>query len=258
MNNLIVNSGIKRERFMRVKRWLNEKSPGLNFIIQPFSSFIEVELEAQKESYKFDFYQSNIGALRPTEIRVNRNDLFFINRIGLMIYKQDVITDPSNPNYNYPIFTYPDPSYFTGNDGANLEEWQALLNVYDGQIDINTDPVKRIENLSTKNFYQVPRDQQVLDPSAAAPAPGLNNVSLPAWDDEQGMLDLGYSFIIDGSENNNAVLTLGQGNRSQIAGLVDSANAPVNTRNVLRLVLDGFKVNNAATKVNRWTEETIL
>lgn len=257
MTNLYVNSGEARGNFGRVRNWLKDRAPGVKFIIQPFMSFIEVELDAAKESYIFDFYQSNIGALRPTEIRVNRNDLFFINKIGLQIYKQDALTDPANPNYNYPIFTYPDPTYFDGDDGVNVPEWQALLNVYDGQIDINTDPVKRIENLSTKYFLEVPPNQQVLDPNAAAPAPGLNNESFPAWNNDSGLLDLGYSFIIDGSENNNARLTLGEGNRSQIAGLVDSAAASVNTRNVLRLVLKGYKVNNAATKVNRWTEETV-
>ena len=251
MQNIIVNSGADREQFKRVEAWLKSNMKDVGYIVQPFTSFIENELDAAKESYKFDFYQGNTVNLRPSEIRLNRNDLFFINKIGLQIYKQDVTA--SLDNYNYPLYTYPDPNVFNGNDTVNLLEWQALLNIWRGKLDLSTKPVQRIEDLSCQYFYAKP-ESNVLEAAFV----GVSNPTLPEWNNDMGMLDLGYSFIIDGSEDNNATLTLGTGDRTQIAGLVDAANAAVTTRNIVRLVLKGFKVNNGALKVGRWEKGTTI
>lgn len=249
MNYEIVSDKTRAE-FRRAQDFMALRAPNVDFIIQPYTMIVEVLLDAAKDSYKLDFYQSNTNSLRPSENRVNRNDLLFANRFAISVYKQDVTA--SLDNYSYPKFTYPDTNYFNGNDTVNLPEWQALMTIWDGRMDLVTDPVKRVEEISLIDNLYTP-ERQVLEGDYV----GITNETLPQWGErssQKGYREFGFSYIIDGSENNHANIFLGTGNRTQIAGLVDSANAPVTTRNVLRLSMQGFKVNNGAQKVGRWTQ----
>jgi len=243
---LIFSPDAKRADFRRVELYLKEIFNNSNFIINQDTLRVEQVLSATQGTYNFDLYEGTQSTDRPLEKKLNRNDLFFATHFGLCITKQD----DTNDNYgNYPLFTYPEPEFFLGNDGASLLEWEALETVFAGKLSFKTKSVERITDFLTHNFRYVP--ERVL--SVSTTNSYNTHPQYGPTDEARGYYQLTPSLVIDGNQNNTVNVALGRGDRTVIAGGIDAANLSVDTSNVLVLLLHGFSVSNAAEKENKWS-----
>lgn len=248
MANVVISTSPIRAAYNRVRRLMTAENAGTEFIINQKTLRIEQLLTASKNQYTFDLYE-NRGSDRELEIKLNRNDLFFLTHIGLCLTKQDATTTPAKYG-NYPLFTHPDPNYFLGDDSTNPTENLALECVYNGRLTIKTEPVERLVDYHTQMFRYVPERNYTIA------AGSQTDDEFPQWGpdiESRGFVELHPNIILDGQENNEVRLTLGSGNTELIAGAVNGSGSAVDTRNVAVLLLHGFVVVNGAQKVGRWT-----
>lgn len=252
MNNLtIVNTNSKFAKYKRVENALAQRGMGdpSLYIIQEKTLRVEALLSTTKDTYEFNLYETpNAG--REQEIKLNRNDLFFVSHIGLYVYKQDASLTPAQYG-NSPLFTYPDPNYFPGRiGGTGTAEWQCLYLLWRGKFGLLTDPVQRIRDMSTVNFLYVPEKQYL-----EAAFVGITNANFPEFGqtlEKRGLFELSYMPGLNGGQNNRITLQLGSGNKTVIDGAVDAAGNAVTTRNVLQIVLHGYNVENGAEPASKW------
>jgi hypothetical protein len=247
-SNIILSMDPERGRYNRVKQFLKEQFGNDQFLINQSTLRVEQELSATKDSYVFDLYEGTQSSDRPLEIKLSRNDLFFATHIAVCLTKQDTSTTPAQYG-NFPLYTYPEPNFFAGDDSTNPKEFLALETVYNGSYTFKTKTVERISEMATLHNRFVPEAQYLI-----AAGSQLED-SLPGYGptlENRGFKALEPAVVIDGNQNNEFRLELGEGDRSLIAGTVDNAGDAVNTRNVLVLLINGFKVPNASEKVNRW------
>lgn len=242
-----VSTNEERAIYSRIQKLVEQETGQTDLQINQKTLRLEQALSAAKNQYSFDIRQ-NKGSDRPQEVKLNPNDLFFITHLAICLTKQDETTTPKRYG-NDPLFTFPDPQFFVGNDGANLEEFQALELVYNGLISIKTSPVERFIDFPTFHFRYVP--ERGIQKQAA---PQINDEPAQYGPtlDKRGFFALTPNLILDGYDNNTLALTLGEGDKTVIAGGIDSANGAVNTSNVLVILLHGFSVLNGARKLSRF------
>ena len=249
--NTVVNLGGEYTKFCRVQNQLAASGYGdpNKYIIQPKTLRLEQLLSTQKEQYEFNLYETP-DAGRPQEIKLSRNDMFAISKIGIGVYKQNTANDPAE-YANTPIWTYPDTNFFTGSvGGTGMQEALCLYLVWRGKLSLFTDPVQRIKDFSTMHCEYIPER-----PYTEAAFVGYTNEVFPQWgptDAERGFYELGPMPVLYGQQKNRITLTLGNGNKTAIDGAVDSAGDAVDTRNVLCVFLQGFNVENAAEAAGLW------
>lgn len=246
--NINIISGGLHSDFVRVQDALRKNGYGNpdRYITQEKTLRVEQLLSSTRASYDFNLYETP-GAGRPQEIKLNRNDLFFISHISVGVYKQDAEASPAV--YSNPIYTFPDPNYFLGVSGG-VNEWDCLETVYSGKCSLFTDPVQRIRDFSTLHFRYVPRR-----PTLESAFVGITNDIPPQYGPDlegRGFYKLSYFPALYGQQNNRFTLELGNGNQSVIAGGVDGAGEAVDTLNVLTVLLHGFNVENGAESLSQW------
>lgn len=242
---IVFSPDVERAAYRRVEEMMKSFNPGVDFIINRASLRLEQALAASKNKYSFDLYE-NPGSDRPLERKLNRNDLFVITDIALCIAKYD----PTAGNYsNYQLFTFPDPNYFSGLSGG-VNEFESLRPIYNGELNIITKPVERLEGFLTSNLLYVPEKQTFLQAGSQ-----LNDepAMFGPTHQQRGFFSLQPNIILDGQENNSVELTLGTGQTTLIAGGYDNSGNALDTRNVAVFMALGFEVKNGAQKVNRWT-----
>lgn len=253
--NVIVNlPGNHHAQYLRVKQAL--ESTGMDpskFTVQDADLRLEHLLSPLRDTYTFNLYDvENAG--RPLEQKLNRNDMFFVRAAAVCITKQNTETGPEQ-YANFPLFTYPDPNFFNGDDSTNPIEATALETVYQGTFSFLTKPVERIQSFLTHNFRYVPERFYTESQSTYATTGRPTNPVWPQYGPDDGRRGY-YGFepmpALYGSMQNQVQLVLGAGNRAVIDGAVDSAGDAANTRNVLVILLKGFKVLNGAELQNRW------
>lgn len=221
-----------------------------NFTINQKALRLESLLDPNTSNYTLNLGES-IGSDRPLEMKLNRNNAFFLTHICLCITRQDASVTPAQYG-NYPLFTYPDPNYFNGDDTVNVPENQALELLYNGKLTLNTSPTDRLVDFATNIYRYVPErgyvEAGVLNTFEEFPQYG------PSLE-ERGFFKHVPNIIFDGQDNNQLKLNLGAGNKAVIDGHVNSANVAVNTRNVLVIQLFGFEVINGAKSAKMWAED---
>lgn len=249
--DLIINTGGDYSKFSRVREALQAAGMGdpNKYIIQPKTLRVEQLLSTTRDTYEFQLYETP-GAGRDQEIKLNRNDMFFISAIAVYVYKQNTSTTPAQ-YANTQKFTYPDTNFFPGAAGGTTPfEWMCLYLVWRGKLSLFTDPVQRIKDLDTSHMMYVPR-RQYLESAFV----GITSDTYPEFGPEmqaRGFFELPAMPALYGQQNNRLSLELGSGDKSVIDGAVDAAGNSVNTRNVLQIALHGFNVENGAEAQGRW------
>lgn len=240
-----------RNEFLRVESAL--KSYGMDpmtFTIQEADLRLEQLLAPNKDVYTFNLYET-AGADRPQETRLNRNDMFFVRGMAVCVYKQNAVADP--PQYgNSPLWTYPDPNFFNGTLAGSVAEWESLELVWNGSTSFLTQPVTRIQKFLNFNCRYVPQKGYT---EAGVDVPPTNP-TFPKYgprDESRGFFMFSYMPAIYGNMNNTAQIELGVGDRGTIDGATNEAGVSVDTRNVLTLLLKGYKVLNGAEAAGKWT-----
>ena len=244
--DMIFSPDVIRANYNRVKKFLAETFGSSDFIISQKTLRLQRELKSNLNSYLFDFREFSDGNSTGSN-RLNQNDLFFMTDLALCVSKQDKTAGDYG---NFPLFTHPDPNYFIGDDTAGNLEAHALETIYNGTMTFKTSPVERIKDFLTLNLRYVPERGYM---NQAAPQIAAEWPQYGPSKAERGFYSLQPNIILDGQDDNKAELTLGQGNKTLIAGGVDNANAAVPTSNLVVLLVSGFVVENGAQKTGRWT-----
>lgn len=242
-NNLTVNASETLASVHRVRAWLDTNASGAENWIWG-QSFLECSqnLDSGKENYTFNLKDTS-SPDSPLEIKLSANDAFFLFGIGVGIKKYNPSNAASGHHGNYPLLTAPDPNYFLANDTVNLEEFEALEAIYNGDLTFSTGQVERISRLRARVFRFI-GEQSVV--KFAAPQINDERPSYGGSLPNMGLFMYHPNLIILGNQDNKFVLNLAQGDRAQIAGLVSSANVAVSTRNKVVLSLYGCIVKNLA------------
>lgn len=244
-NPIVFTPDPERATYRRVEELMKKFNPSTDFIINRSALRLEQVLSASRNKYSFDLYE-NSASDRPLERKLNRNNLFVVDHIALLLAKYD----PTAGDYgNYRLYTFPDPNYFVGLSGG-VNEWESLWPIYNGLATITTKPVERLIDFHTSNLLYVPEKQTLL-----VTGDQLNDEPpmFGPTHQQRGFFSLQPNIILDGQENNTLELTLGSGQTTLIAGGFDNAGVAVDTRNVAVFMLLGYEVQNGAQKVNRWT-----
>jgi hypothetical protein len=153
-----------------------------NFIIhQKEISVLEAVTAAT--NYRFDLYEVPGGQIA-TEVKLNRNDAFFIYAIGLNFVQVLDTSTLSNSIWR----TFPDPAVFAAAGQATaLEAFNHSL------LTFKTVPNERIVDFSTINLRYRPTD----DVDGFGPS-----------DSERGFFHLSGEVIVSGEADNAATLSL--------------------------------------------------
>ena len=234
---------IKRANYARIESIMAMENTDEKFIINEKTLRVEETLSANKSVYKLDLYQ-NQGSDGELEIKLNRNDLFFLTHMAVCIGRED----PTNQAYaNYPLYTFPDALVFDGdlsNSPALYDDLEAfcLEVVYNSLLTIKTVPVERIKNLWTGNFRYVP--EQVSTASRLSQyGPSL---------EQKGFFPTQPNILLDGDDNNEIEIQLQLGGKSAIGGLIESDGTADTIQNKLVVLLQGYTVINGAKKVGQY------
>lgn len=119
-----------------------------DFIISPGFLRCEQSLVNNKSKYTFDL--KKVGGELTTEVKIDRNDLFVVSRLGLFLTKKVAATAGREV-----LQAYPNPLVFTAPAvPADLEL------IYNGYSSLKIGNRVNIENLSNQEFRQVPTAQQ--------------------------------------------------------------------------------------------------
>lgn len=244
--NVYLSTDEQRAVYGRLQNWFpaNGMGQAQNFIITESTLQVEQLLTNNQNSYNFDLYDGSQSADTPTEIKLNRNDLFFATHIALGIKKYNPTKTPVWFG-NYPIFTYPDSNYFVGTGSSAAIEYQALEALYSGQLVFNTGAVNRFGPLATTLLKYTPNRPFELGVSASS----ATTMVFPEYGPTlagRGFHRVTPNLVIDGQQTNRFQLALGAGDYTNIAGATVAAGTAAETRNLVVLQVHGFRAVDAA------------
>lgn len=217
-----------------------------NFLIHEKTLRLEQALIPGRNSYSFDFFQ-NTSSDRPGEMKLNKNDLFLIASMALVITKQVSASDPATGNES--LYTFPDPNYFVGAPGAGAKEYRCLKTIYNGFTTIKTSPVERVRDFHNLHFLYNPERGTI---KQAAPQINDDDPQLGPFNEQRGFYPMVPNVVIDGNENNTIELVLAKGDTGVIDGSVNAAGAAATTRNVVTYLVNGYVIVNGAKSKLQW------
>lgn len=245
--NVIIGTDEQRAVYGRLTNWFQENRMGQldNYIVTETTLQVENFLAANQNQYIFDLAVGSLSAETPTELKLNRNDLFFATNISLGVKKYNPTKTPVWYG-NFPIFTYPDSNYFNGTGAAGTAlEYQALETLWGGNLVFNTGSVNRYGPLATTLLKYTPNRPFELG-VAASPAVLAVSPEYGPTMAHRGFYRITPNLAIDGQQTNIFTLALGAGDYTNIAGATVSGGGAAETRNIVVLQVQGFKAVNAA------------
>lgn len=244
MQRIEIGSNYMRSVYSRMLQALNINEG--DFIISERTLRLEVELLPGQNTYNF-FVVENKGSDRQLERKLNRNDGFVISHLGYNLTKQNEVAIPAQ-YANFPLYTYPDPNFFSGAAGGK-NEYAALECSYNGELSLKTNNTEIIQQFPLFHTKYIPERGYTLP---AAPQINPEHPQYGPSMDCRGLYPYAVNAILNGQDNNVATMTLGSGDLDLIDGAVDNAGAAVDTRNVAVLLLHGFEIAEAAQSGLRW------
>ena len=134
------------------------KTFGKNTIIT--ESFLRFEVPlTSSQVFAFNVQENQGLQTTSTERRLKSSDAFIVNKWGLFLKK----TTATVSNGQAKLFTYPEPTVFSGVDeAANLEE------IYNGSFTVKIDQTTWFDAIDNLRFKRVTEAQQGLAVSTAA------------------------------------------------------------------------------------------
>lgn len=225
-------SQVQRAMLEKHRAWGESKGISRDKI-RPQILKLYARLTASQESYVFNT-QFDTPSILPTENRLKRDSMMFVNLVGLAIHKVPVFSGVSYPQ-NFPLVFYPDKNIFADAAAAPgvVPENQCLEALYNGKLDFRTNSIVRLEDYPTNIFRQVPDTQ---NGAAAYPSQDL------------GLVDMSTSFLLNGNTDNRFTLNIGSGDRNGITGGAESINYAC-------LLLAGFEVvegSKSKLRIEEW------
>lgn len=172
-----------------------------NANIQPFIIRVHQSIVNGTTSYSFDLKAGNTPGLS-IEKKLTNNDVFMLVSSALCLQKYD----PAAPDFSKPLFTHPDPTYFTAAIAAQLEL------IYGGKMSLKAGSNNRIDMLDTSLLRYSPGAN--FNGTVTAP---VDNPQYGPYAEDRGYFDHGIYPIIFGNETNVVEFSLAQGSTASIA-----------------------------------------
>lgn len=207
---------LKSERKREIINALAIKYP--NSIISESDLRIENTIANTKNRYTFPILKSN-GVDEITEIKLDKNDKFFVTHLGLFLAAQ-LTTSPGKAI----LETYPNEQVFVTGVGFSPADLEIA---YNGILDIKIGSRTFVENFSTKSFRFVPQTQKS---AATNKNQQINIDGFVEWN----------NLEFSGASDTEIAVTL------PLEGTVEMAAIAADTVNRLVLVAHGFLIKGAA------------
>jgi hypothetical protein len=186
--------------------------------------------------------RKGVDPLIPTAVLLDQNDFFAVSGIGLRYARATYSsTNQSLSQFgNYPKLTYPDATFFNGNPATGLDEWQCLQTIQNGTLSISVTGDTLLDSVSCQEL-------------TAKLQTGYNSSGpvLPQFggsEGDRGIFPITPQLILDASADNLITVQLADGDKAVIDGSVDSSGAATTHRNILYVVLYGWKIKNFSGK----------
>lgn len=149
----------------QLKEFLKSTAPK-GSIIEPSMLRVEQKLQNSRSMYQFDILQGNSGSTTSTEIKLDKNDVFFCWGVGVFLAAFET-AKRSKAVLN----TFPNPVIFGAAPGSGTPQVEDLEAIYNGSLTVKLGTTQFISALPTRNFRYVPETQQNTHISVA---PGAN------------------------------------------------------------------------------------
>lgn len=172
----------------------------------------------------------------PNAILLDQNDFFAVEGMGLRLGRAAFASNAYSNHGNYPVMTYPDPNYFTGNGTAVGKEWESLQTLVNGSVSILVNNESMLDPTLAQEFF--------FNPEATYTASPLANPRFGGSDGERGIYPVTPQLVLDASADNAISIDLANGAKLNIDGSISTATTDSGVRNFLYVVLYGWKVKN--------------
>lgn len=166
------------------------------------------------------------------------NDFFAISGIGLRFGRAAYASGLYSNQGNYPVLTYPDPSYFSGSGSAAGSEAAALQTILNGTTAITVNNDAMIDGIVSQEL--------TYNPTASYTASPLENPGFGGTDGKRGYKALTPQIILDASADNAIVVNLANGVKLNIDGSISTGTTDSGIRNIMYVMLEGWKIKNLA------------
>lgn len=227
------------------------------FIIQRQELRVELPLQSNQNQYNFQIKQGNSSTDGPNSVLLNDQDAFVLVATQLYVMKQNPSSTPVQYN-NSQRFTYPDPQVFVGAPAGLAEEWAALLTIWNGQMAFNTSSLQRMKPIDLYSHLYVPQAQVV--PADDGTLLTITNNTLAEFNGpaNDAWVELQPTILLDGSQNNSFLITLGAGDIQAIDGsYAADGDRDAVTRNYLGLRLLGLLISEGSMQAKQFESSWI-
>lgn len=205
--------------------------------VRPYCLRLYAELKNERNSLTFRVDQETTA--KSSEIRLEKSDVLFVDRLGLGIHKV-LITDSVEQPANTPLIFYPDVNLFTEADEA-----KTLEALYNSRLSFKTDQDVRLDNFDTRVLRSVPEQQYNAAAAIIAGTAQPVAANVPSYKSpDDYMYDLVTNFGVWGNKRNEVSISLGDGDLGHVAGAATHQNYAV-------LLLEGFQIVNGAESATK-------
>lgn len=182
--------------------------------------------------------RKGVDQLIPNTNLLDFNDFFAISGIGHRIGRADYASSVYSNHGNYPLLTYPDPNYFSGSGTTAGSEANSLQCLVNGTTAITVNNDAMVDGIVSQELFYNP-DGTYIDSPITFPQFGSD-------DGKRGIFDLTPQIILDASADNGIVVTLANGAKGNIDGSISTGTTDSGKRNILYVMLYGWKIKNLA------------
>lgn len=184
-------------------------------------------LSPSQSSYEYNPVRG-LDSTVPTSNLMDKSDLFAVTGVGLVFTRATYTstTGALSAYGNFPIYTYPYVSVFSGSN-----EQAGLLNIVNGTVSLSVNADQQWNIPARRMVYA---DEYVQSQ--------VSTIVYGGTDGQQGILNLNSIVVLDGENQNNVTVTLPAG--GTLTNIDGNTNA--STRNLLGVRLIGFRIRNLA------------
>jgi len=181
-------------------------------------SFLRMEDVILNGKTVFEFNVLLTGKEVRTEVKLDKNDTFIVNKIGLFLYLRNVQNEDEAIQI---LQTYANTIYFNANAGFNPQHLEAI---YNGKLEIKRGVKVILENFDTHQFRYV----------------GITHAYQNSKEHDAGYVEIIPSFRIPGREQVKITLSV-----PTFTG-IQWQNTNTNVENRVVLILKGFLIKGAS------------
>jgi len=181
-------------------------------------SFLRMEDVILNGKTVFEFNVLLTGKEVRTEVKLDKNDTFIVNKIGLFLYLRNRQLEDETIQF---LQTFANTAYFNANAGFNPLHLEAI---YNGKIEIKRGVKVILENFDTHQFRYV----------------GFNQALQSSKEHDAGFVEIIPSFRIPGREQVKITLSV------PTFSAIQWQNTNANLENRVVLMFKGFLIKGAS------------